>query len=244
MKDWYRPFATKSILVDVVAPNADLSRDRLVFAPQLAVLDVGFAHRLESYVLAGGHLLLGPRSDIKDRDNALTTHQLGAFAGLLGAWVEYYYLIDAPVTLAGNALSATARVWAETLDVSSGTTVLARYRPGSGWVSNRPAFVMKAAGRGWIAYLGAVLDADGQAALVTWAHAQAALTGPVMSNQTNLEIVERRRGAKHYLIAINHGDRDLQPSFPPGFTHVLGDPSAPTLPAHGVAFMWNGGTAP
>lgn len=237
MKDWHRPFAAAGIRVDVVTPGADLLRYRLVLAPQLAVLDAATAHRLEAYVRAGGHLLLGPRSGIKDGDNALAAHQPGGMTGALGARVEYYYPIDAPVMLSGNGMSATAHIWAETLDVSPGATVLARYRPDSGWLSNKPAFVTKAAGRGWIAYLGALLDADGQAAVTTWALAQAKLAGPIMPKQPNLEIVERRRGTKRYLIAINHGDTDLQPAFPVGFNPVLGDLSAKTLPAHGVVLM-------
>jgi hypothetical protein len=182
-------------------------------------------------------MLLGPRSGIKDGDNALAARQPGGLTGLLGARVGYYYPIDAPVALSANGISATARVWAETLDAASGATVLARYRPDSGWLSNRPAFVVKPAGRGWIAYLGALLDADGQAAITTWARAQATLTGPVMPNQTGLEVIERRRDAKRYLIAINHGDTDLRPAFPAGFMPVVGDMSAGTLPAHGVALM-------
>jgi beta-galactosidase len=237
MKDWYRPFATAGIRVDVVAPDADLSGYRLVLAPQLTVLDAATAQRLEAYVQAGGHLLLGPRSGMRDGDNALAARQPGGLTRLLGARVEYYYPITAPVTLSGHGLSATARVWAETLDVSAGATVLARYSPETGWLSDKPTFVVTQAGRGWIAYLGAQLDADGQAAVTTWVRARAAVTGPVMANQANLEIVERRRGTMRYLVAINHSDTDLRPVFPAGFTKVVGDIFAETLPAHGVAVM-------
>ncbi|WP_375286235.1 beta-galactosidase [Sphingomonas sp.] len=237
MKDWYRPFHAAGIRVDVVAPNADLSRYRLVLAPQLTVLDAAIAHRLEAYVKAGGHLLLGPRSGMKDGDNALAARQPGDLTGLLGARVEYYYPIDAPVTLSGNGFSATAHVWAETLDTISGATIIARYRPNSGWLSDKPAFVMKSAGRGWIAYLGALLDSKGQAAVTTWARAQATLAGPVVPAQANLEIVERRRGTSRYLIAINHRDTDLQPAFPAGFTKVVAGMSGKTLPAHGVLVL-------
>ena len=237
MKDWYRPFATAGIRVDVVPPDADLSRYRLVLAPQLTVLDAAAAHRLEMYVQAGGHLLLGPRSGIKDGDNALAPHQPGGLTEVLGARVGYYYPIDAPVTLSGTGLSATARIWAETFDVSPGTKVLARYASRSGWLSDKPAFVMKAVGRGWIAYLGALLDVDGQAALARWARTQAAVTGPIGPVQSDLEIVERRSGTKRCLVAINHGDADLQPAFPAGYLPVLGDISARTLPAHGVSVL-------
>lgn len=237
MKDWFRPFAAAGIRVDVVAADVDLSRYRLVLAPQLTVLNAATAHRLEAYVQAGGHLLLGPRSGIKDGDNALAARQPGALAVPLGARVDYYYPIDAPVALSGTGLSATARIWAETFDVSPGTKVLARYAPGSGWLSDKPAFVMKDVGRGWIAYLGALLDADGQAALARWTRTQAAVTGPIVPVRSDLETVERRSGTKRCLIAINHGNADLQPAFPAGYSPVLGDISAKSLPAHGVSLM-------
>jgi beta-galactosidase len=238
MKDWYRPFAAAGIPVDVVAPDADLSRYRLVLAPQLMVLDAVTARRLGSYVTAGGHLLLGPRSGLKDRDNALATaRQPGALAALLGGRVDQYYAIDAPLSLSGSGLTGTARIWAETLEVTADTTVLARYAPASGWLSDKPAFVMRARGTGWIAYLGAMLDAGGQSALVRWAGVEATLTAPVIPAQPGFEIVERRRGAHRYLIAINHGDHDVSPTFPQGFAVILGDMAGTTLPAHGVVLL-------
>ena len=238
MKDWYRPFAAAGIRVDVVPPDADLSRYRLVLAPQLTVIDAATARRLESYVVAGGHLLLGPRSGLKDGDNALAiARQPGPLGRLLGARVDYFYPLDTSVIVAGPAVSGTASTWAETLDVTPGTTVLARYAPQSGWLSDKAAFAMRAGGKGWVAYLGALLDAPGQTSVVRWAGTAAGLTAPAISPPPGVEIVERRLGRRRYLIAINHSDHAVSPAFPARFTMILEGQSGTTLPPHGVALL-------
>ena len=58
--------------IDFVSPTADLSRYKLVFAPQLALMDDELAGRLQRFVEQGGTLVLSAHSAIKDRDNAFT----------------------------------------------------------------------------------------------------------------------------------------------------------------------------
>lgn len=245
LKDWYRPFASAGIPVDVVAPDTDLSRYRLVMAPQMTVLDAATAHRLELYVARGGHLLLGPRSGMKDGDNALSlARQPGSLAALLGGRVDYYYPLDNEVGLSGLGIAGAARVWAETLEVQPGTTVLARYGAHSGWLSNKPAFVMRERGKGWIAYIGALLDGDGQMGIVRWASAKASLKPSMIPAQSDLEVVERRLGRRRYFVAINHGDRDISLALPAKLSFILGDISGSTLAAHGVALFANNSSNP
>ena len=58
--------------------RADCGRHRLVVAPHLNVLTLEQATALERYVRGGGHLLLGPRSGMKDAANALRVLQIAA----------------------------------------------------------------------------------------------------------------------------------------------------------------------
>ncbi|HEV2405922.1 MAG TPA: beta-galactosidase, partial [Ktedonobacterales bacterium] len=68
---FYAPLERYAQSVDVVAPDAPLARYRLVVAPALNVLSAADARHLAAYVRAGGHLVLGPRSGMKDDWNAL-----------------------------------------------------------------------------------------------------------------------------------------------------------------------------
>ena len=69
-----------------------------------------------TYVRAGGHLVLGPRSGMKDAYDALwPQRQPGPLTSLLGGRVEQYYALDAAVPVAGVLGSGQASIWAEAL---------------------------------------------------------------------------------------------------------------------------------
>ncbi len=211
LKDWYRPFAARHVPVDVVSPSADLSGYALVLAPSLNILDSRTGARLEAYVRNGGHLLLGPRSGMKDGDNALwPQRQPGPLAALLGGRVENYYVLDEGIGVNGAALTGNARIWAEALsEPGAGTDVLARYGVGIGWLAEKPALLRHQAGRGWIAYLGPLLDERGQSALTDWMIREAGIAVPWGDVPSDVELVERERAGTKYFIAINHGEKGV-----------------------------------
>ena len=88
---FYGPLERYAQSVDVVSPDAPLTGYRLVVAPALNVLSAAEARRLADYVRAGGHLVLGPRSGMKDAYDALwPQRQPGPLTQLLGGRVEQY----------------------------------------------------------------------------------------------------------------------------------------------------------
>ena len=56
--------------VDIVSPDAPLDGYKVVVAPALNVLPAAIADRLIVYVKQGGHLVLGPRTGMKDQYDA------------------------------------------------------------------------------------------------------------------------------------------------------------------------------
>ena len=234
MKDWYRPLFAAGRAIDVLPPGADLSRYRLVLAPSLNVLDGTTATELERYVRGGGQLVLGPRSGMKDGDNALwPLRQPGPLAALLGAHVETFHALDetAPVT---GTVTGIARTWAETLAVDrAGVEVIARYGAG-GWLAGKPAIVTGAVGRGRVTYVGALLDADGQAALARMLVRDVPAAIPASDG---IERAIRQGGGRRMLIAINHADNPAPFTVPPGGRLVLGDLNEGQLAGHGVAVI-------
>ena len=103
---------------------------------------------------------------------------------------------------------------------------------------------MRERGKGWIAYIGALLDGDGQMGIVRWASAKASLKPSMIPAQSDLEVVERRLGRRRYFVAINHGDRDISLALPAKLSFILGDISGSTLAAHGVALFANNSSNP
>jgi beta-galactosidase len=236
--EFYRPLRTQSQGVAILPVDADLSRYPLVVAPDLNVLTTDEAQALARYVRAGGHLVLGPRSGMKDDANALwPQRQPGPLADLLGATTEQYYALDQSVEITGS-VAGKAAIWAETLaPTASDVRTLASYRDTGGWLEGKPAIVSRNVGRGSITYVGAWLDSATMPKLAAMLLADAKITPIVDGADPDIEIAERDGAGKRLLIAINHGKVAHSFVLPAGAVRVSGDWADGRLAAHGVALF-------
>lgn len=241
MQEWYTALEPLTSGIDVISASTPLDQYKVVFAPALNVLPESVAHHLRDYVLHGGTLVLGPRSGMKDRDNALNPQcQPGPLVDLLGAHVEQFYALDAPVTLAGKDLFGKASIWAEQLTPTApDAKVLLRYTSGNGWLNNQPAAITRAAGTGAITYLGAWMDAPLTASLFKTLLATAHAPGPAFTVPDGVELAERSSNSIDLYFLLNH-TASSQSIQTPANLHNLLDPgttAAITLPPHGVAVL-------
>jgi beta-galactosidase len=93
--DHYAALKRLGVDVDVVSPWADLSRYRIVVAPNLRVVDETIAERLKAFVAAGGNLVLAPRAGVRDRFGAVPERPLPAWLDeLAGVHVVDYACTD------------------------------------------------------------------------------------------------------------------------------------------------------
>ena len=235
----YRPLRIQSQGVAILPVEADLSRYRLVVAPSLNVLTAAQAERLAGYVRAGGHLVLGPRSGMKDDANALwPRRQPGPLADLLGAEVEQYYALDAPVGVKGALGEGKATIWAEWLSPrSSDAEILATYVDPAGWLDGKPAAVTRRVGAGRITYLGAWLDEAMLGRLAGRLLAEAKIAPVLAGVHADIEVNERSGDGRRMLILINHGDKAHPVQLPAGSRRIAGSLDGDRLPAHGVAVI-------
>jgi beta-galactosidase len=219
---FYRPLLHTVHNIDIVSPDGDLDRYKLVIAPALNLLTKAQADHLAAYVRRGGHLILGPRSGMKDENNALwTSRQPGPLAGLLGGHVEQFYALDAPVTVEGLKHNGTADIWAEHLvaDAPDVHTLL-RYGAGSGWLAGQPAALTRSSGNGTITYLGAWLGNAAMREFLATAVSGAAIR-PVLQVPDDVEVSTRQGANKLVLILINHGDDERTIALPRRMQDVL-----------------------
>jgi beta-galactosidase len=239
---FYDPLETGAQAVDIVSSKVDLSRYRLVVAPALNVIDAAEAQRLTAYVKAGGHLVLGPRSGMKDADNALSPErQPGALAGLLGARVAQFYALSQPAPVQGLGVDGQATIWAETLDrLEPDVQVLLRYGKSGAWTDGLPAVVTRKVGQGSITYVGAWLTPPLMSALVKDLLARADVHPIVANLPDDVEVAMRTKGAQKVLIAINHGAQPVTITLPLAMDDVLHTGRAlrkVDLPAHDVEVL-------
>jgi beta-galactosidase len=86
LMSYYTPLHDLGLSIDIVPPDRNLSRYKLVIAPGLNVLTQSEADNLAGYVKHGGHIVLGQRSAMKDENNSRwPQRQPGPLTSLLGA---------------------------------------------------------------------------------------------------------------------------------------------------------------
>jgi beta-galactosidase len=215
---FYRPLEIAAQSVDVVAIDAPLEAYALVVAPALNVVSDAQAGHLAEYVRQGGHLVLGPRSGMKDPYNALwPQRQPGPLSALLGGRVEQFYALDQPVTLSGEVGAGHATIWAETLEgLAPDAHVWLTYDVDQGWLGGRPAALTRRVGKGSVTYIGAWLEPSLMQKVAARLLKEAGVEPivPGLDTDTDVEVCERSGDGKRVWIVINHGSKAQTVSLP------------------------------
>ncbi len=131
VKNYYDALHAANVGVDIISPEADLSRYRLVIAPALYVLPQDVATSLAAFVKAGGLLITTARSGVKDAANAVVDMPLpGLLRDVCGVEVDEYDSLPAgvtvPVTFEGLGAAHPSGPWCDVLEPTT-AEVLARY---------------------------------------------------------------------------------------------------------------------
>lgn len=239
LKSYYRALRQISQSVDVISAYAPLDSYKLVAAPSLSVLPKNLADHLLEYVRNGGHLVLGPRSGMKDEFNALQPQrQPGFLVDALGARVEQYYALEKDVPLTGAWGTGEASIWAEQLKSQApGEEVLLKYGKSNGWLDDQPAVITRAYGKGRITYVGAVLDDKLMSAAAEWMTQKSGVTpvfGPVPEG---VEVSRRVGPGKQVFVIINYSQENREVALPHSMSLVLDGKTGNVvqLPPYGVA---------
>jgi beta-galactosidase len=216
LKSYYRELRRISQSVDVVSAYAPLDRYKLVVATSLNVLPRDLADHLVEYVRKGGHLVIGPRSGMKDEFNALLPQrQPGFLAEALGGRVEQYYALEKDFPVAGAWGSGSTTIWAEQLKtVAPDAEVLLRYGKSNGWLDDQPAAISRTYGKGRITYIGAILDDKLTAAAAQWMAEKSGVTAVFGAVPDGVEVSRRVGGSREIYVVINYATEKRQVSLP------------------------------
>jgi beta-galactosidase len=239
---FYKPLRESGHTLDIVHPLAPLSDYKLVVAPNLNILDEPTTQHLLDYVNSGGHLVLGPRSGVKDAFNALlTTRQPGPLAEAFGAHVEEYYALDHSIPVSGELGEGTAFIWAEQLQADvPDAKVLLSYGASNGWLDNQPTMITRQVGEGRISYVGAWLDDELMRRVADWLLKVSSVNADLATPPAGVEVCVRQRGDERVVILINHTAQPRTYPLSQPLTNVLTDEpceGAVALPAFGVAVL-------
>ena len=241
LEAYYKAVRDVTQAVDIVVPTAPLAGYKLVIAPSLNVVSPELAQVLTDYVKQGGHLVLGPRSGMKNGFNALNLErQPGPLVPTLGGRVEQFYALleDVPVTGAWGTGKAT--VWAEFFDkLAPDTEVVMRYGAGNDWLTDQPAAISRKVGQGKITCLGAVLDPALMASVAKQWIAAAGVTSHAIPAPAGVSVSRRIGAGREVYVLTNFSAGAQEIALPGAMTDVLngGEVSVAKLPRYGVAVL-------
>jgi beta-galactosidase len=241
---YYKALHNRNIGVDIVPPDADLSRYRLVIAPALYILPAATADRLRAFVQDGGMLITTARSGVKDEANAIVDSYLpGLLADVCGVEVDEYDVAPAEMTVpleltlpGRTAQIAQAWLWFDVLRPTT-SQAIASYQ--GEYFSGSPAVTLNRFGKGQAVYVGTLGDDNLHDILLDWA-VDAAKVPSVLATPTGVEATERWQGDQRLLFLLNHTTNAQEVALDQAYTDLLSGETIKekiTLPPYGVVVL-------
>jgi beta-galactosidase len=229
--------------IDFVSPIADLTKYKLVFAPQLALMDEKLTERLRRFVEQGGLLVMSAHSAIKDRDNAFTTASIPiGLTNVFGVDLDSFQTYQ-PQSSASNAVrfgdeaTVPAQVFAELLHPTTARSI--------GWwegdyFKDTPAATEQKFGKGEAIYYGSLFNLDAARYLIRRYAGETGLKPLMTDGPSQVEVTCRTKDTTDFYFLLNHGDTPTTVNVGNGFNDVLTGTAVPaqlTLPPFGYRVL-------
>lgn len=241
LQSYYRAIRRLTQSVDVISAKAPLESYKLVVAPSLNVIPTDVAEHLLSYVRGGGHLVLGPRSGLKDEHNELLAQrQPGYLAAALGGRVEQFYALEKEFPVSGTWGSGQVSIWAEQLsNLQPDTKILMRFGKSNGWLDDQPAAITRSYGKGSITYIGVILDEKLMKTAAEWMVKQSGARPAFSSVPDGVEVSTRSGAGKSVFVLINFAQETQKIDFGKKMKMPLSNRQGESveLPPYGVEIL-------
>ena len=208
---FYQPLFEKNITVDFVSPRADLTKYKLVLAPNLYLVDDPSVKNINEYVARGGTLLMTFFSGIVDENEQIRLGGYPAsFRKMLGMVVEEY----APYPLGVKTTIATAegkhfenQLWADVIHLE-GAESIAKFE--EDYYAGQAAITRHEFGKGLGYYLGTELEPAGISWLLERICKESGIQ-PVLSGMpASVEVLKRASETKEWYFLLNHSGAPVQ----------------------------------
>lgn len=229
--------------IDFVSPAADLGGYKLVFAPQLVLMDEPLIGRLKRFVEQGGTLIMSAHSAVKDRDNAFTPWAIPiGLTNLFGLELDSFQTYQPP---SGNknaihfedGSGLPVHVFAEMLHPTA-ARVIARWE--RDYFKDSPAATERVSGNGKAVYYGSLFNVEAARYLIKRYAGEMGLKPLLASAPEQVEVTSRTKGSSDFYFLLNHGDSPASLNVGEGFKDLLtGEGATPslTLPPFGYCVL-------
>ena len=210
--------------IDFIGPDADLSNYKLVFAPQLALMDDKLAGRLQRFVEQGGTLVMSAHSAIKDRDNAFTAETIPiGLTNLFGIELDSFQTYQPPSGTNNDVhfddgSEVPVNVFAEVLHPTT-ARIISRWE--RDYLKGSPAATEQRFGKGKAIYYGSLFDLDATRYLIKRYAGETGLKPLLADVPAQVEVTRRTNGRTDFYFLLNHGDSPATVNVGDGYIDVL-----------------------
>jgi beta-galactosidase len=219
--------------VDIVGPEADYSAYKIVFAPYKVIMDANIAKKARAFVEAGGVLVVGAHTAVKNRDNAMTDETMPILVrDLFGAEIDTFSCYQPP-SREKNALRFSAssavpvHVFADVLVPKGARTIATWDRD---FFRGAAACTENAVGRGKAVYYGSFFNLEAARELLGRYAREKGLRPILTGAPRELEVTRRVKGGASYTFVLNHAEKPVTVPLGPGYTDLIaGRPAAASL---------------
>src|SRR6267142_2180596 len=229
--------------IDIVSPSAELSSYKIVFAPQMVLMDDQLVGRLRRFVEQGGVLIMSAHSAIKDQDNAFTASTIPiGLTNVFGVELDSFQTYQPP-SATNNAIHfddgsvPPVQVFAEVLH-STTARVIGRWE--RDYLKDSPAAAEHPFGKGKAIYYGSLFNLDAARYLLKRYTVEIGLKPLLADAPDQVEVTCRAKGRNDFYFLLNHGESPANINVGGGFSDVLaGGPAATnfTLPPFGYRVL-------
>jgi len=206
---YYKPLFDRNITVDFAHPKSDLSKYKLVIAPNLYLVNDASAKNINQYVQNGGNLLMSFFSGIVDENEHIRLGGYPApFREMLGLGVEEYVPYSETQsnsirTMDGKQFQCS--FWGDVIQLKGAEAIIAAFE--QDYYAGKPAITQNIFGKGNAFYVGTVLDDNG----MEWMLDQACTTAGIQPVKlpAGVEVLYRINGKSEFVFVLNHSDKKV-----------------------------------
>lgn len=208
---YYAPLFKRSITVDFAHPESDLSRYRLVIAPNLYLVNERAVENINRYVKNGGNLLMSFFSGIVDENEQIRLGGYPApFREMLGLIVEEFAPYSETqsnsfCTIDGKQFKCT--LWSDIIHLKSAQAIATFEQD---YYAGNPVITRNTFGKGTAFYIGTAPDTHGMDWLMEYICKSADIKAVASNVPTGVELLQRANGDVSWLFVLNHSGEKVE----------------------------------
>ncbi|MEJ6951436.1 beta-galactosidase [Natronospora cellulosivora (SeqCode)] len=221
VQKYYRALYNQNISVDIIKPDADLSKYKIILAPVYYMVEDKAIKNINNFVENGGVFLTTFMSGMVDENDQVRLGGYpGAFRDLLGIWVEE---IDAlypdmynEIVLDKKIDNLNGKYKSKLIcDVMHAreAEVIARFE--KDYYQGQPAVTENSYGKGKAVYIGTDAEIKLLEGLIKY-YCDKENVCPIMESPEGVEIAQRSKDGKNFTFVLNHNDLESELDLPEG----------------------------